>query len=286
MVKKRNVRQEAIKWIVRNKSIRTQKALVEELRLAGYACTQATASRDISDMGLRKLPEGVYVLAEDLHLQRMVAEFVFSVEHINNEVIIKAQSGTAPGIAAAIDAADMPEIVATIAGNDTVLGICRTEEKAITAEGMIKKLQHPDGKSRLMGDRRDASITIPESLREKGKGTAAKPAAGSDAATEAPAEAEEATDSEEPTEAEDPTEAEEPTGSEAAATEAEAPAETEASDDAGEPTDSAEPTEAENATEAEYAAVDVVESDYTELEVPESDDDPEALGETEAATKE
>ena len=280
MVKKRNVRQDAIKWIVRNKSIRTQKALVEELRLAGYACTQATASRDISDMGLRKLPEGVYVLAEDLHLQRMVAEFVFSVEHINNEVIIKAQSGTAPGIAAAIDAADMPEIVATIAGNDTVLGICRTEEKAVTAEGMIKKLQHPDGKSRLMGDRRDASITIPESLREKGKGTAAKPAAGSDAATEAPAEAEEATDSEEPTEAA------EPTGSEAAATEAEAPAETEASDDAGEPTESAEPTEAENATEAEYAAVDVVESDYTELEMPESDDDPEALGETEAATKE
>ena len=88
-----------------------------------------------------------YVLAEDLHLQRMVAEFVFSVEHINNEVIVKAQSGTAPGIAAAIDAADMPEIVATIAGNDTVLGICRSEEKAVAAEGMIKKLQHPDGKS-------------------------------------------------------------------------------------------------------------------------------------------
>lgn len=203
MVKKRNVRQDAIKWIVRNKSIRTQKALVEELRLAGYACTQATASRDISDMGLRKLPEGVYVLAEDLHLQRMVAEFVFSVEHINNEVIVKAQSGTAPGIAAAIDAADMPEIVATIAGNDTVLGICRSEEKAVAAEGMIKKLQHPDGKSKLMGDRREGPVvSIPEDLRETSNGTApASSAAAPGAEAESPAEAEAHAETEEPAEA-------------------------------------------------------------------------------------
>ena len=155
MVKKRNVRQDAIKWIVRNKSIRTQKALVEELHKAGYACTQATASRDISDMGLRKLPEGVYVLAEDLHLQRMVSEFVFSVERIDNQIIVKAQPGTAPGIAAAIDAADMPEIAATIAGNDTVLGICRTEEKAKAAESMLTKLRTPEGKASVLSDRRD-----------------------------------------------------------------------------------------------------------------------------------
>ena len=39
-------------------------------------CTQATVSRDITEMGLKKLPEGVYVLAEDLHLQRMVTDLV------------------------------------------------------------------------------------------------------------------------------------------------------------------------------------------------------------------
>ena len=99
MVKRRNGRQEAIKWIVRNKSIKTQRALVDELRNAGYTCTQATASRDIADMGLRKLPEGVYVLAEDLHLQRMISEFVVGVEAINNLTVVKAQSGTAPVMA-------------------------------------------------------------------------------------------------------------------------------------------------------------------------------------------
>jgi transcriptional regulator of arginine metabolism len=165
MVKKRNVRQDAIKWIVRNKSIRTQKALVTELHKAGYACTQATASRDISDMGLRKLPEGVYVLAEDLHLQRMVAEFVTDVEQIGTQVVIKSQPGTAPGIAAAIDAADIPELLATIAGSDTVLGICRTEEKAIATESILKKLHNPEAKAKALADRGDKPV-IPSEEEE------------------------------------------------------------------------------------------------------------------------
>ena len=66
-MKRRNSRQDAIREIVRGKTIRTQRGLVDELQAMGYACTQATVSRDIADMGLRKLPEGVYVLAEDLH---------------------------------------------------------------------------------------------------------------------------------------------------------------------------------------------------------------------------
>ena len=70
-MKRRNSRQDAIREIVRGKTIRTQRGLVDELQAMGYACTQATVSRDIADMGLRKLPEGVYVLAEDLHLQRL-----------------------------------------------------------------------------------------------------------------------------------------------------------------------------------------------------------------------
>mgnify|MGYP000964467039 CR=1 FL=1 len=98
MVKRRNNRQDAIRDIVRGKSIRTQRTLVDELRSIGFNCTQATVSRDIADMGLRKLSEGIYVLAEDLHLQRMVSEFVDSVERADNLVVIKSQPGTAPGV--------------------------------------------------------------------------------------------------------------------------------------------------------------------------------------------
>lgn len=109
MAKKRNGRQDAIRDIVRNKDVRTQRVLVDELRAMGFDCTQATVSRDIADMGLRKLPEGIYVLAEDLHLQRMVSELVTGVLRTDNLVMIKAQPGTASGIAAAVDAAELPD---------------------------------------------------------------------------------------------------------------------------------------------------------------------------------
>ena len=94
MAKKRNGRQDAIRDIVRNKDVRTQRVLVDELRAMGFDCTQATVSRDIADIGLRKLPEGIYVLAEDLHLQRMVSELVTGVLRTDNLVMIKAQPGT------------------------------------------------------------------------------------------------------------------------------------------------------------------------------------------------
>ena len=93
MAKKRNGRQDAIRDIVRNKDVRTQRVLVDELRAMGFDCTQATVSRDIADMGLRKLPEGIYVLAEDLHLQRMVSELVTGVLRTDNLVMIAARYG-------------------------------------------------------------------------------------------------------------------------------------------------------------------------------------------------
>ena len=126
MAKKRNGRQDAIRDIVRNKDVRTQRVLVDELRAMGFDCTQATVSRDIADMGLRKLPEGIYVLAEDLHLQRMVSELVTGVLRTDNLVMIKAQPGTASGIAAAVDAAELPDVLGSLAGNDTILVIAQT----------------------------------------------------------------------------------------------------------------------------------------------------------------
>lgn len=141
MVKRRDSRQDAIRDIVRGKSIRTQRELVEELQGMGYKCTQATVSRDISDMGLRKLSEGIYVLAEDLHLQRMVSEFVISVVRAGNLVVVKSQPGTAPGVAAAIDAAALHEVCGSVAGNDTVLVVTSTDDAAQDLVNLILKLR-------------------------------------------------------------------------------------------------------------------------------------------------
>lgn len=143
MAKKRNGRQDAIREIVRNKNVRTQRMLVDELKTFGFDCTQATVSRDIADMGLRKLPEGVYVLAEDLHLQRMVSELVVEVVRTGNLVLVKARPGTASGIAAAIDAAELPAVLGSLAGNDTILVVARTDEDGERFETLISKLCNP-----------------------------------------------------------------------------------------------------------------------------------------------
>jgi len=139
-MRRRNSRQGAIRDIVRSASVRTQRDLVSELEARGFSCTQATVSRDIADMGLRKLPEGVYVLAEDLHLQRMVHDLVNDVNSADNLVLVKAQPGTAPGIAAAIDAADLDNVVGSLAGNDTILVVMTDADAGVDFVTLIKKL--------------------------------------------------------------------------------------------------------------------------------------------------
>ncbi len=140
IVKHRNSRQDAIREIIRGKSIKTQRALVDELKAMGFNCTQATVSRDISDMGLRKLPEGVYVLSEDLHLQRMLSEFVNEVMRAENLLLVKCNPGTASGVAAAIDAAGLAHALGSVSGDDTVLVVVESSSYAIQLKALIEKL--------------------------------------------------------------------------------------------------------------------------------------------------
>lgn len=139
-MKHRNKRQEAIRDIIREKSIRTQRALVDELKAQGFNCTQATVSRDITDMGLKKLPEGVYVLSEDLHLQRMLSEFVNEVARADNLLLVKCNPGTAAGVGAAIDGADLSHALGSVSGDDTVLIVVDSGEHAANMQRLIEKL--------------------------------------------------------------------------------------------------------------------------------------------------
>ena len=129
-MRKRAARQEVIRRIVRREHVRTQRDLVDHLRTLGFPCTQATVSRDITELGLKKLHEGYYVLSEDLHLQRMVGDLVASVVATDRFVIVKASSGTGQGVAAALDAADREELLGTIAGDDTIFAIAGSAAEA------------------------------------------------------------------------------------------------------------------------------------------------------------
>ncbi|MGI6217691.1 MAG: arginine repressor [Coriobacteriales bacterium] len=139
-MKKRDERHTVIRQIIRSENIKTQRDLVDRLVARGYQCTQATISRDISEMGLRKSTDGSYVLAEDLNLKRMVQSMVTSIERTGNLVVIKVSPGVASGVAAALDAADLPQVMGTIAGDDTILVIGRTDEMAEEFEGGIRRM--------------------------------------------------------------------------------------------------------------------------------------------------
>ncbi|MFA5843296.1 MAG: ArgR family transcriptional regulator [Coriobacteriia bacterium] len=142
-MRRRTQRQDAIRTIVRRDRVRTQRDLVELLKVEGFGCTQATVSRDITEMGLRKLPEGLYVLAEDLHLQRMVSDLVLSVLRSGTLVLVKAAAGTAPGVAAALDAADFEDVLGSIAGDDTILIICSSDDQA---ESLVDRIDRFRGR--------------------------------------------------------------------------------------------------------------------------------------------
>ena len=131
-MKARKGRQEVIRDLVRSGEIRTQSSLVQALAIQGYSVTQATVSRDVSELQLQKLPGGIYILREDLHLMRMVSELVLEILRVNNFVIIKSQGGTAPGVAAAIDNAEIEGVYGSVSGDNTVLVVTDTDETAKT----------------------------------------------------------------------------------------------------------------------------------------------------------
>lgn len=143
-MKKRNDRHDAIRDIVRNERVRTQKGLVDALKARGFTCTQATVSRDVSEMGLRKLPEGIYVLAEDLHLQRMVSGLVLDVRRTGNLLLVKSTPGSAAAVAAALDAAMLPGMLGSIAGDDTVLCVIEDDAEGQEVETALNRLRSTD----------------------------------------------------------------------------------------------------------------------------------------------
>jgi transcriptional regulator of arginine metabolism len=136
-MKVRQGRQEIIKELVRNGEIRTQSTLVKILAEKGYSVTQATVSRDVTDLQLKKLPGGIYVLREDLHLMRMVSELVFEVLQAGNSVVIKAQGGSAPVVGAAIDHAAIDGVYGSVSGDNTVLVVCDND---VTGARLREKL--------------------------------------------------------------------------------------------------------------------------------------------------
>lgn len=146
----KTVRQVAILDIIEKQEIETQEELASALNARGICVTQATVSRDIKELRLLKVltPSGKYKYATgdqaDNNLTdrfiRMLAESLLSVSSANNLIVVKTLSGSANVAAEALDSMHWPEVLGTLAGDNTVLLIIRSNEETITVTSRIREM--------------------------------------------------------------------------------------------------------------------------------------------------
>jgi len=133
-------RQAKILEIIAKYNIETQDALIEKLKESGFDVTQATASRDIRELNLVKVSVdgNFYKYAESpkedmkvsLKYKNILKETLLSADYACNTIVLKTYSGMAQAAAAAIDSMGWNEIVGSVAGDDTILIVMRSDESA------------------------------------------------------------------------------------------------------------------------------------------------------------
>ena len=143
------LRQAKILELVARQQIETQEELSEHLKLAGFQVTQATVSRDIKELRLVKIQgaDGRSRYSESAQegdvapkYRNILREAVLSVDFAGNIVVVKCFSGMGMAAATAIDAMEGSDVVGSIAGDDTILVVMRSEEKAGQFTTELKKM--------------------------------------------------------------------------------------------------------------------------------------------------
>lgn len=145
-------RQQKILEIISNNIVITQDDLQNLLLAEGFVVTQSTVSRDIKELRLIKGHDAAgnyrYVSSElrdtnkqaFLHYREIFSRYTKSVDFALNDVVIKCVSGMASSICVAIDAMYNDMMLGTIAGDDTVFIVTRSETQALQLTNEIKKM--------------------------------------------------------------------------------------------------------------------------------------------------
>lgn len=136
----RSGRQAAILEIISQKEIETQEELCAELNKRNYSVTQATVSRDIKELRLFKvagaekkyryayIDDGNNKISPKMH--NLFRECVLSIRSASNQVVIKTLRGNGSNAGMIVDKLNLPEVLGSIAGDDTLLIVATDEEKA------------------------------------------------------------------------------------------------------------------------------------------------------------
>jgi transcriptional regulator of arginine metabolism len=143
-------RHAAILKIVRSERVASQEQLRELLKTEGFDVTQATLSRDIRELGLAKVaaPDGASHYAPPLetgsairpHLDQLLPAMLVSMDGVGPLLVVKTPAGSAQALGLAIDGAGWDEIIGTIAGDDAVLVITRSERARRSVQTRLKEL--------------------------------------------------------------------------------------------------------------------------------------------------
>lgn len=134
-------RHDRILELIRSREVSTQEDLLNLLKESGYHVTQATVSRDIKQLRLVKTLSAngkyVYTAAEKEDVGDMARKFstllsesTIRADYVFNQIIIKCYTGMANAVCAAMDSVRFDGVVGTLAGDDTILIIMRSEEQA------------------------------------------------------------------------------------------------------------------------------------------------------------
>lgn len=129
----KNQRQHLVAKLLASHAVASQEQLVGLLGHEGVSATQATASRDLDDLGAIKVRgvggEAIYAIPElpkdqrapDDHLRRVLGDWVVEVSHSANIVVLRTPPGTANVVGSALDRSGLPEVIGTVAGDDTIV---------------------------------------------------------------------------------------------------------------------------------------------------------------------
>jgi transcriptional regulator of arginine metabolism len=137
-------RHEAIRAVVASSAVNNQDELRRMLLKRGFDVTQATLSRDIRELQLYKGPRGYSLPNGDTDedfgpaVEDVLASFALRVRQAMNQLVLTTAEGSAQPVAIAIDREQWPEVVGTIAGDDTVLVICPDAKQAATLRNKLE----------------------------------------------------------------------------------------------------------------------------------------------------
>ncbi len=132
-------RQQAIREVVRAQAVTSQEDLRRQLILRGWEVTQSTLSRDLRELRLARIPDGSgrvrYSFPDQsthdqaiARLERMLPELLVGAEGVQVLVVARTVKSAAQPVAEALDQLEWPDVAGTIAGDDTVLIICRSTD--------------------------------------------------------------------------------------------------------------------------------------------------------------